>query len=231
MRLGRGFTLVEVLTTIAIFGILASITGYVYGVSLARSRDNQRLSDLNNIKNSLEQYHLMNKRYPYNTAYKAGFSDYPFVAKYELEEYKSAEGFSDLDCDNTVTDPDKVGLFLAPKFISNLPEDPRYQMSLSAVGNQKCVLSTSAGSPSTGYGQYLYASFMEDEADRPGQYYLMARLERDTHVSDNLFNIPAKFAFTSAVVNTWGGFCSKQSPDPVSNACSHNYFLKNSSND
>lgn len=222
--------MIEVLTTIAIFGILASITGYVYGVSLARSRDNQRLSDLNNVKNSLEQYYLVNKRYPYNTAYKPGFTDYPYVAKYELEEYKSAEDFSDLDCDNTVTDPDKAGLFLAPKFISNLPEDPRYQMELSAVGNNKCILSTTAGNPSVGYGQYLYASFMENESDRPGQYYLMAKLERDTHVSDNLFTIPAKFAYASTVVNTWGGFCSMQSQQPTGSACSHNYYLKNSNN-
>jgi prepilin-type N-terminal cleavage/methylation domain-containing protein len=230
MQMKRGFTLIEVLTTIAIFGILASITGYVYGISLARSRDNQRLTDLNSVKNSLEQYYLINKRYPYNTAYKAGFSDYPFVAKYELEEYKAAD-ISGLSCDNKAIDPDKAGLFLAPKFITTMPEDPRYPMQLTDLGGGKCSLAVSAGGPSAGYGQYLYASFMEGESDRPGQYYLMARLERDTHVSDNLFAIPARFSFSEAVVDTWGIFCSKQSPDPTSSNCSHNYYLKNSNND
>jgi hypothetical protein len=72
---------------------------------------------------------------------------------------------------------------------------------------------------------------MEGESDRPGQYYLMARLERDTHVSDTLFAIPARFSFSESVVDTWGIFCSKQSPDPTSGNCSHNYYLKNSNND
>jgi len=223
MRLRRGFTLIEVLTTIAIFGILASITGYVYGVSLARSRDNQRITDLSSIKNALEQYYLVNKRFPHNTNYLQGQNSYPFVAKYELEEYKSSN-VSGLTCDNRSIDTSKTGQFLAPKFISTIPEDPRYKIELVERGGSDCSISS-------GYGQYIYTSLMKTETDKPEQYYLMARLERPTFVSENS-PVFTGFATTLAALGNWDlNLCHEGSTDPTGSVCTHNYYLKNSRND
>ncbi len=214
----RAFTLIEVLTTIVIFGILISITGYVYGVSLARSRDNQRLVDVATIKNALEQYYLDERSYPQNSFYTN--PGRPWVAKYELERYKT-DG-----CDNV--DPGKTK-YLAPTYITSLPEDPRYQMVL----NTSCDLAT----PPTpvGYGQYLYVSLVADETElKPKEYYLMARLERVTHVSDEIPTVGNIYDFTLNEIfptnNPWGyNYCA--GVDSTVATCSYNYYVKNSNND
>ena len=60
----RGFTLIEILTVILIIGVLVSVTSYVFNSSLIRSRDTQRKTDLDTIKNALEQYYLDTRTYP-----------------------------------------------------------------------------------------------------------------------------------------------------------------------
>jgi len=226
MRKRWGFTLVEVLTVIFIFGVLASITSYVYGSSLARSRDNQRLSDLNSIKNTLEQFYLENRYYPKNTAYKSGLDNHPWVAKYELEKYILSE---EPNCNSTTDDPGKS--FLAPHYITTIPEDPRYKLLPSLNSNCEIVSTASGNVP--GYGQYVYASHVKSEDDKPKTYTLMARLERTTHISKTLFNIdPVKYTLASQKVNSWGyTFCSAEDIDPTATSCSYNYYLSTSNND
>ncbi len=215
----RGFTLIEIMTTILIFGILVSITSYVYGKALERNRDIQRVSDLNNTKNALEQYYLEHRTYPYNTSYQSGLASHPWVAKYELERYR-------LDtCDSANGDPGKV--YLAPNYITTLPEDPLNSIARSL--NANCQLDSSAG-----YGQYIYASLAVNEAGskKVGQYYLMARLERELNVSDRFPDIAPRYALTLSKINSWGlNYCSKENPNPIDSTCSHNYYLKNSNND
>ena len=221
MQYKRSFTLIEVLTVIFIFGILVSITGYVYSSSLSRSRDTQRLSDLNNIKTTLEQYYLDNKTYPYNAGYKASQPNgTPWVAKYELERYV----LDSPACDNGASNN-----YLAPHYITVIPEDPRYQLinNLSA----SCTLTQSAG-----YGQYLYVSLAVDEAthEKVGQYYLMARLERVKHVSDNFPDI-SQFPLSLQKISEWNsitGYCDDNTGvGSTHSSCIYNYYLKNSNND
>lgn len=224
----RAFTLIEILTVIFIFGILVSITGYVYGSSLARSRDTQRKTDMNTIKTTLEQYYLENKEYPVNTSYKNGLSSHPWVAKYELEKYV----LKDPGCDSEERDPDKS--FLAPHYIITIPEDPHFQIqsSLRKLGSD-CQLISTAGGNVAGYGQYIYASKINDVGVKAHKYILMARLERETFVSKELFDLEGnKYALTSEKIDTWGlNYCSKEDPDPIHKNCTHNYYLSTSNND
>jgi len=55
-NLKKGFTLIELLVVISIIGILASLTLVSYTGAQKQTRDTQRRSDLNQIRNSLENY-------------------------------------------------------------------------------------------------------------------------------------------------------------------------------
>lgn len=55
-RLWRGFTLIELMITIAIIAILSSFGIFTYRLAQARARDARRKSDLGQYKNALEIY-------------------------------------------------------------------------------------------------------------------------------------------------------------------------------
>lgn len=56
-RLSPGFTLMEILVAMAIMGILAGVGFSSYTVSIQKSRDAQRKSDLNQLQRALESYY------------------------------------------------------------------------------------------------------------------------------------------------------------------------------
>ncbi len=59
-----GFTLIELLVTIAILGILATVAVAVFNGVTARTRDSQRIKDLQSIKQALELYRGDQHNYP-----------------------------------------------------------------------------------------------------------------------------------------------------------------------
>ena len=60
----KGFTLVELLVVIAIIGILSSVVITSLNSARIRARDAKRVSDINQIRLSLEMYQDANSKYP-----------------------------------------------------------------------------------------------------------------------------------------------------------------------
>ena len=206
MRL-RGFTLIEVLTVMAIIGILASLGAYTYAASLARSRDSQRISDLQFISNGLEQFYLDNRSYP--RILDNGQS--LFMAKWQLENI-GGTGCADPGAKK----------FLAPKYLTTIPEDPKYKVNIVEIpGGAPCW--------DNNFGQYIYTV----TGDRPNEnplfpkaYYLMARLEQTRSMSPTA-PIPADLLPWTEEFSTLFRLCTDSSFVP---SCSHNYYLSSKSN-
>lgn len=60
----HGFSLVELMVTISIIGILVSVIGLTVADYLQQGRDVQRQSDLQNMKAAIERYRMQHDRYP-----------------------------------------------------------------------------------------------------------------------------------------------------------------------
>ena len=60
----KGFTLVELLIVIIVIGILLSISIVSYNGAQGRARDSVRQNDISEIAKGLEQYYLVNHKYP-----------------------------------------------------------------------------------------------------------------------------------------------------------------------
>lgn len=149
-----GFTLVEVLITIAIIGILVSVTVYGYSIALANSRDQQRLANMNTIANALEQFYTDNKHYPLVTV---NGSSTVFNASFQLDQAVNS-------CDATKT-------YLAPNYIPNIPQDPKNKLSLASCkeNNQD--------------GQYLYTAVADSTSiSSPQSFELIAKMERQKNM-------------------------------------------------
>ena len=145
----RSFTLIEVLTVIAIIGILASLGAYTYAATLTRSRDSQRIADLQFIRNGLEQFYLDHRTFPQFE----GNGELP-QASWQLES-----GY------NCQTKP--LSQFLAPKYLAQIPQDPSAKFT-----------DPSSGCNAEARGQYLYFGIPKDSS-KVGYYLLarMERLQ------------------------------------------------------
>lgn len=207
----RGFTLIEVLTVVAIIGILASLTSYVYGSALTRSRDNTRKSDLLTIKNSLEQFYLENREYP-KTKLETTAQQETLSAKYQLESINGC---------NYGNNPNTINSFIAPKYLSSVPTDPKVSVTYDASCH---------ATPPTLNGKYLYLPLAVNRDDLVNKYYLAAKMEIQKNASSS---VPAELVEgTSSYARTISGLytlgkavtCTVGSPDPT---CTHNYFLSN----
>jgi prepilin-type N-terminal cleavage/methylation domain-containing protein len=63
-KIQSGFTIIELLIVIAVIAILALLTINNYVGVQAKGRDANRLTDINNIKDKLEEYYNENNGYP-----------------------------------------------------------------------------------------------------------------------------------------------------------------------
>ncbi|MEK7535072.1 MAG: prepilin-type N-terminal cleavage/methylation domain-containing protein [Patescibacteria group bacterium] len=130
----KGFTLIEVLTVIAIIGILASLGGYTYAAALTRSRDNQRIADLQFIRNGLEQFYLDNRTYPiFDNSKNVPQASWQLEANYACQAGNRK--------------------YLAPKYIANIPQDPSHKFN---INSGDCTPSA--------FGQYLYYGLPKDSS-------------------------------------------------------------------
>lgn len=59
-----GFTLLELLVSISIIGLLIALGSVSFSTAQRRGRDSRRQSDITNIRNGLEQYYAVNTSYP-----------------------------------------------------------------------------------------------------------------------------------------------------------------------
>lgn len=64
----RGFTLIELMTVIAIIGVLAGIVVVSLGSAKASSRDAKRIADIKVIQSALSLYYNDNSKYPSYTS-------------------------------------------------------------------------------------------------------------------------------------------------------------------
>ncbi|HSX42388.1 MAG TPA: prepilin-type N-terminal cleavage/methylation domain-containing protein [Candidatus Saccharimonadales bacterium] len=210
----RAFTLIEVLIVITIIGILMAITAGIYGAAEARSRDQQRLSNLDTIDNALEQYHLDNHAYPQDGL----TANNVLVAKYQLE---AIEGCA-------VSGPSGKG-YLAPHYLPTVPEDPLHHLVVSGSGSD-CNTSP--------FGQYLYITNAPSSSAAVQAYYLMARLERTSNMSPA--GSAAALQAGSFGSSYWGQiiygpsstlvFCDQGSSSSQQASCTQNFFKANNPN-
>lgn len=103
----KGFTLIELVVTVAIIGILSSIVLVSMTSSRAKGRDGRRLSDINQIKSGLDLYFSSGTGYPDLSTWNSGnlscaSVDYLFIPKDPLgTDYQyetSGESFASPTC-------------------------------------------------------------------------------------------------------------------------------------
>ena len=63
---GPGFTILEVIVVILIFGIFAAVAVYSLSVTRAMGRDDRRVSDISVMRAAMSQYWLQKASYPQN---------------------------------------------------------------------------------------------------------------------------------------------------------------------
>jgi len=194
MRRGSSFTLIEVLTVMAIIGILVSLTSYIFTSALQRSRDSQRLADLAIIQNGLEQYYLDARAYPIFDSTR----NLP-QATIQLEANRS------VGCQGS----DRS--FLSPKYIAELPQDPKYKF---AITEQGCV--------SNPFGQYLYYGIPKDTSKQG--YYLLALVEREQNIN---YKVEVENNLRDEGYSSRPDFCDTAEFRTEPTHCSQNYYLSN----
>jgi prepilin-type N-terminal cleavage/methylation domain-containing protein len=210
----RGFTLIEVLTTIAIIGILVAITTMVYSSSLKRSRDGQRKTDLDSIKNALEQYYLDNRNYPSFNSARGNI----YNARWQFEA-------------GLVSNCASNRAALAPLILPTIPEDPINKLPASVGGCNELTDSNLSG-------EYIY--FVAGNTTPPNSdprpkagYYLLAKMETapSVNINNNGVNDSSSITFIRNRVQGWGYDLSGiVIGNGISGSVTHNYFVNSKPN-
>lgn len=177
----KAYTLIELLTVVAIIGVLVTIGSYVWASVAAAERDNTRKTDLARIKNVLEQYNTDTRSYPtFDTSQGAGRL---YAAEWQLAD------------SSTCPHAGNINKRLTPTYFDQVPRDPRYQFKFQS----------GCGSAHQQSGIYLYVSSPGATAPPTNSsatgYALLATLEKTKDQTDPLDNpirsFITKFAYYS----------------------------------
>ncbi len=180
------FTLIEMMTVIAIIGILVTLTSYVLQSSQVRARDNQRITDLQTIKSSLELFYQDNRHYPATQG-----SPFNYLAKWQLEYDPN-----NTKCPQSTDKKAKPSTaFIAPYYLTSIPGDPTYKVVYTGNTGNDCTYQKydlTYGGNTYKVGSYLYAdrAIFDGSIKTPTQtYFLLAATEKGGYGSP-LWNIP-----------------------------------------
>lgn len=120
----KGFTLIELLIVIAIIGILSSVVLSSLNAARLKARNVARISQLNQIRKSLELYYDDHGAYPY---------------------IGPQPGNVQSDCDwGHQADPNNIVPGLVPTYISRTSSDPTH-LWVAGTTNQACLIYASDG--------------------------------------------------------------------------------------
>lgn len=210
----RGFTLIEVLTTIAIIGILVAITSMVYSSSLKRSRDGQRKTDLDSVKNALEQYYLDNRSYPSFNGVRGNI----YNARWQFESGQVSGCASNRAA-------------LAPIILPTIPEDPTNKLPSSVSGCSDLTGDNLSG-------EYIY--FVGGNSTPPNSdprpkagYMLLAKMEttQNVNINNNGAADSSSITFLNNRIIGWGyDLTGITIGNGISGGVSHNYFVSSKPN-
>jgi len=124
MKYSRGFTLIEVMVTVAIIAVLSA--GILFGIGEAsqKARDSDRVADLRVLQSAIELYKQKYGRYP------DGCRGAGVWSGQESTSYACASGQQYIQGHVDVSDWDRDGntterFSFAPEFIPVLPKDPK----------------------------------------------------------------------------------------------------------
>jgi len=212
----RGFTIVELMTTILIVGILSTIGLVGYNSAMQRSRDNQRKADLNSLKNALEQYYVDNRQYPYVDG--GDINNTIPTADFQLGSWDNVNSNS---CTRDIT----TSKTLVPKYISKIPEDPKFKAPTDFPPSVTCTISSINGLYlylSKPYDSFHYSGGGTTESKATG-YYLGAKMERSNDTS--ILTVP------DATYNGIKAARNIKIVNATDDTATHNYFIQSGKND
>lgn len=149
---GSGFTLIELLVVIAIIGILTALLMFNYLEVTKRARDNQRKSDLQQIRSALELYRSDNGVYPG-----------PQSPTYQLVSSGSCTSGQTFASGGTV-------------YMQKVPCDPSWSWN----NNTSEYFYYPVASSGSDYLQYTLAACIENQSDRDPDVETLSAYESNT---------------------------------------------------
>lgn len=148
----RGFTLIEILISVAIIGVLATIGIMSYSKAQSIARDSKRKQDLTNLKTALELYKQRNGEYPPGAATGAAAYSSNLPSWDTFKNILVPTGAGTIQYINTLPqDPSLCsGVSCSYYYLYNTPDSTSFRIGAklenSASGNSANGCADSAGS-------------------------------------------------------------------------------------